>query len=216
MSRDPDHDRDYDDELLLVWLKRRKREDDDDNGGGGGSGGGQPGPTATPFLVIPTATGDSGTRPVPPAEGVMNHRVQASVTAITPGIDRHQYLIQLSCVVSNLGVAGCAVGLAEFYVGDQFSVWNPNHETLTPTQVKANADLVGYATFRAPPGATVTVTCPTLWIPTVGTPTGLTEAQKGVLVQVYDAITDPMTAPFDALNDRHVARNDEVMDPILF
>jgi hypothetical protein len=36
-------------------------------------------------------------------------------------------------------------------------------------------------------------------------------AQQGILVQVRDLFTDPWTAPFDAVNDRHVARNDGVM-----
>ena len=34
---------------------------------------------------------------------------------------------------------------------------------------------------------------------------------KGILVQVRDLFTDPWTAPFDAINDRHVGRNDYTM-----
>jgi hypothetical protein len=36
-----------------------------------------------------------------------------------------------------------------------------------------------------------------------------------VLVQAYDFFTDRLTAPFDALNDRHVARNDQAMRSVI-
>ena len=32
---------------------------------------------------------------------------------------------------------------------------------------------------------------------------------------MYDLLTDPMITPFDGIGDRHVARNDGVMDPIV-
>ena len=52
--------------------------------------------------------------------------------------------------------------------------------------------------------------CPNLW-----TPGSADAAQKGVLAQISDLLTDPMTAPFDGIGDRHVARNDGVLDPII-
>jgi hypothetical protein len=197
-------------ELLLLWVKRRQHEHPKEgNGGGGGPSGG---PIATPFLVIPSATGDTGARPIPVGQAVTNASIQATLT-VSPGTN--QWLIQLSCTVANLGVAGAAAGLAEFYVGDLFSVWNASHESLTSAQVKANAQLVGYVAFLAPAGASTTVACPKLWTPTVGSQ-GSADAQKGILVQVYDALSDRLTTPFDALLDRHVARNDQLMDPIIF
>jgi hypothetical protein len=36
-------------------------------------------------------------------------------------------------------------------------------------------------------------------------------AQQGIVVQVRDLFTDPLTAPFDAVTDRHVARNDDLL-----
>jgi hypothetical protein len=101
---------------------------------------------------------------------------------------------------------GCAAGLAEFYVGDQFSAWNSGHEGLTAAQIKANAQLIGYASFQVPPGGTATITCKNTW-----KPGSSSAARKGVLVQIYDFFTDRMTVPFDAINDRHVARNDQAI-----
>ncbi len=57
----------------------------------------------------------------------------------------------------------------------------------------------------------MTVNCPTFWVPG-----SADAAQQGVLVQVRDLFQDPVTVPFDAVNDRHVARFDAVMDPIIF
>jgi hypothetical protein len=208
-------------EFLLIWMKRRRRldEDGDEDGDGDGHGkgngngegnGGHKGPAATPFLVIPAAAGDSGARPIPVDAATSNMSIVAGI-AQDSGTTWSQWQIQLSCTVTNRGAAVCAAGLAEFYIGPQFSVWNPGHELLTPAQVGANAQLVGRNSFRAPPGGTVTVVCPNLWQP--GSPDA---AQQGVLVQVYDALGDHLTTPYDAVSDRHVARFDAVMDPIIF
>ncbi|MDA4118672.1 MAG: hypothetical protein OK455_10045 [Thaumarchaeota archaeon] len=161
--------------------------------------------------MIPYADGDIGGRPVPATQAVNNNSIQGNIS--NPNINSTwlDFELQLSCVVANLGAVPCSAGLAEFYVGDQFSVWNASHEGLSSAQVKANARLVGYGAFLVPPGGKTIVMCTKLWKP------GSSDAaQKGVLVQVYDLFTDHMTSPFDAINDRHVARNDELMDPIIF
>jgi hypothetical protein len=82
---------------------------------------------------------------------------------------------------------------------------------LTPAEVQTSTQLIGRGSFTVPPGAAVTVPCPKLWVPRKSD-----VAQKGVLVQVTDLFADRITAPFDAVGDRHVARNDEVMDPLIF
>jgi hypothetical protein len=172
---------------------------------GGEGNGTYKGPTATPYLLIPSSPTDTGARPIPVAQAVINNSIQATITNPTVAKGWAGYAVQLSCVVGDLGVMRCAAGIAEFYVGAQFSVANAGHETLTPAQVKANAQLVGYAGFQVPPGGAAVVACQKLW-----TPGSSNAAQKGVLVQAYDFFTDPMTAPFDAIDDRHVARNDQV------
>jgi hypothetical protein len=136
----------------------------------------------------------------------MNDGIRAAIVNPADPGGWASFQVQLSCTVADLGVVGCAAGLAEFYVGDQFSVWNPGHEGLTAVQVKANAQRVGYAPFQVSPGGTATLTCRKLW-----TPGSAAAARKGVLVQVYDFFTDRLTAPFDAVNDRHVARNDQAV-----
>ena len=41
-------------------------------------------------------------------------------------------------------------------------------------------------------------------------------ARQGVLVHISGLFTGPWTSLFDAVNDRHVARNDDIMDPVIF
>lgn len=187
------------------------RDCDDDNGGPGGQGGGSLPPVPTPFLVIPCLPGDPGNRPVPADLALASQAIAATIANGDTATGWNDFEIELSCVVANLGPVASPAALAEFYVGAAIGVWSPGHNTLTPAQVQADVQLVGRASATIPPGSTATVTCPSYWVP------GSAEAaQQGVLVQVRDLFTDPATAPFDAVNDRHVARNDEVMDPIIF
>ena len=196
---------DGDEIVITIKVRERSRR-----GGGDGGGQGGQGPTATPFLLIPNGPGDTGARPLTVSQALANQGMQAVITNPDSVNGWTDFSIQLSCVMSNLGVVGSAAALAEFYVGDQFGIWNPGHQTLTPAQVQANAELIGRTAFIAPPGATTTVLCPALW-----TPGSAAAAKKGVLAQMYDLLTDPMTTPFDGIGDRHVARNDGVMDPIV-
>jgi hypothetical protein len=172
----------------------------------GGTDGGYTGPTAMPYLVIPSSTGDAGSRPILPSLGFLNLNLQETMSPNWPTIDWSTFAVTFSCLVTNLGAAGCAAGLAEFYIGPSFSMWNPAHAGLTPAQVKADARLLGIASFRVPSGGTTSVVCPRPWLPG-----SLDACHMGLLVQVYDFFSDRVTTPFDALNDRHVARNDQVM-----
>jgi hypothetical protein len=165
----------------------------------------------TPFLVIPCVPGDSGTRPIPVSLALTSQAIQATIANPTAPQSWTQFEIQLSCVVANLGAVASPAAMIEFYTGAAIGVWNPGHTTLTPAQVQAGVQLVGRASLIAPPGSTTTVNCPAYWVPG-----SAQAAQQGVLVQVQDLFTDQMTAPFDAVNDRHVARNDQIMDPIIF
>jgi hypothetical protein len=161
--------------------------------------------------VIASAPGDSGSRPIPADQAYASSSVQANIANATATNNWSDFELQLSCVVSNLGVVPSPAALAEFYVGAAIGIWSANHDSLTPAQVQAGVELVGRAGFAAPAGTSVTVNCPVLWHPG-----SADAAQQGVLVQITDLFMDPWTAPFDALRDRHVARNDEVMDPIIF
>jgi hypothetical protein len=199
------------DEIIITIRIRGRSDDDEDEGGigNGGDGSGQ-GPTATPMLLVPFAPGDIGRRPLTPGQAFASGGILAAIANPSDPNGWANFAIQISCMVENLGAVASAVCLAEFYVGDQFGIWNPPHKSVSPAQVKANAELIGRASFTAPQGKVTVLECPNLWKP--GSSAG---AEKGVLVQVYDLFSDPMTAPFDAMNDRHVARNDGVMNPLL-
>jgi hypothetical protein len=171
---------------------------------------GPPQPIPTPFLVIPYQAGDQGARPISVGTAITNQSIQADIANPAAAGGWADFQIQLSCVVANLGAVASPVAMVEFYIGAAIGVWSAGHDTLTPAQVQADVQLVGRVSATIPPGSAATVTCPKYWVP------GSSDAAKqGVLVQVRDLFTDPLTAPFDAVNDRHVARFDEVMDPII-
>jgi hypothetical protein len=197
-----------DDFIAKIRIRRSDEDECKKNGGKGGNGG--KGPTATPYLLIPYGTIDSGQRPIPVTQAFANGGIRALISNPGAANGWADFNIQLSCLVANLGAVASAAGFAEFFVGDQFGIWNSSHQSLTTSQVKANAQLVGRAAFTAPPGVTTQLLCPNYW-----KPGSLPAAEKGVLVQVSDLFTDPVGAPFDAIDDRHVARNDALMDPII-
>ncbi len=177
-------------------------------GGGGTGGGGSPVPVPTPYLVIPVGPGDTGTRPLPTAAALMNAAIAVTIVG---GSSFTDYQFQISCQVANLGTVASPAAMIEFYTGAAIGIWNPAHDTLTPAQVQAAVQLVGRASVIVPPGGTATVSCSQNWVPG-----SAQNAEQGLLVQVSDLFTDPWTAPFDAVNDRHVARFDAIMDPVIF
>jgi hypothetical protein len=188
-------------------------------GGEGGTGkGGAKGPATTPYIVVVGGAGDPAPGQAPgPDTLYMNPNVQAVIANPTDPVSGApngwaQFKIQLSCVVKNTGPIECTAGLAEFYVGSIFSSWNPDHLSLGagPVGKYARINLIGMAPFRVQAGGTATVVCPKLWFPG-----SADRAKMGVVVQAYDVFTDRVTAPFDALADRHVGRNDEAMDPLV-
>lgn len=169
-----------------------------------------PRPVPTPFLVIPCLPGDPGTRPVPVGLALANQSIRADIANPEAAGGWSEFEIRLSCVVANVGAVASPAAMIEFYTGAVIWIGNPGHDTLTPAQVQAGVELIGRISATIPPGSMARVTCPSYWVPG-----SLDAAKQGVLVQVRDLFTDPVTAPFDAVNDRHVARFDEVMDPIL-
>lgn len=162
-------------------------------------------PLPTPYLFIPYGPGDSGGRPVNEAQGYASSSIHVQTFGGRLEILTHPE-VQLSCAVANIGPGAATAGIAEFYVGGAIGKFNPSRPT-NPTDVKASVVLIGRARFVALPGHTTIVSCPKLW--SGGALFAL--AREGVLVQVYDLFTDRLVTPFDALNDRHVARLDDPM-----
>jgi hypothetical protein len=200
---------DSDCQEVLITIEIGRKCGTGSNGDGGGQGG--TGAVATPFLVIPCGAGDQGARPLPLDQAQANQSIQATISNPLAPNGWGDFQIQLSCTVANLGSVPSSAAMIEFYVGVDIGVWYTGHQTLTPAEVAADTQLVGRTTFIAPPGVATTVVCPTLW-----TPGSFDAAQQGVLAQVSDLFTDRMTAPFDAVNDRHVALNDDVIEPAIW
>jgi hypothetical protein len=170
-------------------------------------------PLLTPYLVIPCRPGDPGTRPLSPSQVIFSPSQVIYSEAIGWRVANpaaaggwHDFQLQVSCAVANLGPVASPAAMIEFYAGTDIAIRHMGHAELTPAEVKADVNLLGRASFTAPPGTVTTVTCPTPWVPG-----SADAAQQGIVVQVRDLFTDPWTAPFDPVNDRHVARNDDIM-----
>ena len=167
---------------------------------------GPPLPVLPPYLVIPCRPGDPGARPLPANLALYSSAI--GWTVVNPGAAGgwREFGLQVSCAVANLGPVASPAAMIEFYTGTDIAIRHKQHAALTPVEVQAGVHLLGRASFTAPPGAVITVRCPTLWVPGA-----YKAAFQGILVQVRDLFTDPWTAPFDAINDRHVGRNDDTM-----
>ena len=173
----------------------------------GGPGADEPPlPVLTPFLVIPWAPGDQGARPLSAAQALYSQAIGWTVANPAAPGGWQDFQLQLSCAVANLGSVASPAAMIEFYTGSHFGIQQQGHATLSPAEVRADVKLLGRATFTAPPGVVRTVRCPVPWVPH-----SYQAALQGILVQVNDLFTDPWTAPFDAINDRHVGRNDYTM-----
>ena len=168
--------------------------------------GGPTQPVPTPYLVLPYLPGDPGTRPIPADKALYSRAIGWSVVNPAAAGGWADYEVRLSCAVANLGDVASPAAMIEFYTGAAIDIRHTGHATLTPSQVKAGVRTLGRTSFTAPPGVVTAVACPTPWVPG-----SADAAQQGILVQVRDLFTDPLTVPFDAVNDRHVARNDDLM-----
>ena len=172
-----------------------------------GKGTGEPPlPVLTPYLVIPCRPGDPGARPLPPNQAIYSEAIGWRVANPAAAGGWRDFQLQVSCAVANLGPVASPAAMIEFYAGADIAIRHTGHAELTPAEVKAALQLLGRGSCTAPPGVVTTVTCPTQWVPGA-----YKAALQGILVQVRDLFTDPWTAPFDAINDRHVGRNDDIM-----
>ncbi|MEY2407500.1 MAG: hypothetical protein QOF48_170 [Verrucomicrobiota bacterium] len=175
--------------------------------GGGGPGTDKPPlQVLTPFLVIPCAPGDPGARPLPAAQALYNQAIGWTVANPAAPGGWKDFQLQVSCKVANLGPFASATAMIEFFIVSQLGIRHKGHATLSPADVRADAKLLGRATITAPPGVVTAVRCPVAW-----RPGSYKAALQGIVVQVNDLFTDPWTAPFDAIHDRHVGRNDDTM-----
>jgi hypothetical protein len=150
-------------------------------------------------LVVPAVEFDPGTSralPAPPAHihSTGTHVLDSQNREIAVPTVGQSYTLVAD--VSNNGSGGAYGGIAEFYVQSA-----ETFDQAASSGVRMR--VFGYGSFVALPRSTISVRCPTPWIP--ATPSDLTSS---VLVQVYDLTLDPLRQPFNPRSDRHVGRLD--------
>ncbi|MCK0142268.1 hypothetical protein [Aliiroseovarius sp. F20344] len=89
-------------------------------------------------------------------------------------------------------------------------VWNFGDNTAVAARVRfwevrtlqgssPEPELIGAAFIDVPYRSSISVQCPEVWRPS-------NASRVSVMVDVSDAVNDPVTAPFDPFSDRHVAQ----------
>jgi hypothetical protein len=147
----------------------------------------------TPWLLIRTYLGDTGIRPLPssavfwesPDVWVVS---AAGINQPIPGQNNTVY-----ARVSNLG--------SETATGVQVRFWWAN-PSLAITEATAHLIGIGFTNIQA--GSTVDVQCPNPWIPVVEN-----GGHECLLAEALIPNFDPLTAPMDPLDDRHVGQKNE-------
>jgi hypothetical protein len=163
------------------------RRSDGKNGDGNG------GKQYSPWLVIRDQTGDVGDRPLPSGTVFWESPDVWVVSTLginqpVPGQPNTVY-----ARVTNLGMQDATGVFVQFW-------WaNP---ALAITE--ANANLIDTTTTTVLAGSSVVVTCPTPWVPVVEN-----GGHECLLAQAYSPVFDPLTAPLDPVDDRHVGQKNE-------
>ena len=156
---------------------------------------------ATPYLVIRADPNDAGARPLPGSEALQSSAIEF-VTAAggTVPIPKAGQEYSLRVTIHNFGAAPSYAGVAEFVIADPAAL---------DAAAAGGAPLPpwGIEGFIVPPDSDVMVTCRRKWKPLQPA-----AATASVLVQAFDALLDPVTRRWDARNDRHVARHDNIPD----
>jgi hypothetical protein len=161
----------------------------------------QKGPPTTPYIVVATSSSDVGARPISGDLALHSPNVEildAAGNVVTTPAAGTTY--RLRCTLENFGTVPTYSGVAQFYASEPQAIDQAAAGGTPPP-------LHGQASFLAAAGQTVTVDCPTAW-----TPDTAEEATHSILVNAYDLVSDPLSHPFDARNDRHVGRRDSIPD----
>lgn len=144
----------------------------------------------TPFLLIRSAAGDIGSRPLPSGT-VFWHSpdvwVRSSHGINQPVADEPN---QMFCRVSNRGSMDAG------WVHIRYWWANPS---LAITEASAN--LVGTADTYLPAGQSRVVECPTPWVPVIEN-----DGHECILAEAWCPSLDPLLAPLDPVIDRHAGQ----------
>ncbi|MFI5022048.1 MAG: hypothetical protein ACHQRJ_10415 [Alphaproteobacteria bacterium] len=147
----------------------------------------------TPWLVIRAQVGDDGSRPLPGGE-VFWESPDVWVTS-TLGVNQ-PVPGQANTVfarVSNLGLQDAVGVFVEFYWVDPSLAIN-----------LANANLIGIGSVDVTAGSAAVATCPTPWVPVIEN-----GGHECLIAEAFLPASDPLTAPLDPVDDRHVGQKNE-------
>jgi hypothetical protein len=146
----------------------------------------------TPWLVVRYAAGDDGTRPLPggtvfwesPDVWVTS---SLGVNQPVPGEANTVF-----ARVSNLGLQDATGVFVKFWWADP---------SLAITEASAN--LIGIGSVNLTAGSSAVVTCPNPWVPVVEN-----GGHECLIAEAFSGF-DPLTAPMDPVDDRHVGQKNE-------
>lgn len=147
----------------------------------------------TPWLVVRHAPGDAGSRPLPggavfwesPDVWVVS---SAGVNQPVPGEENSVF-----ARVTNLGLPTAT--------GVQVKFWWANPSIAI---TESNAHLIGLGSANIPSGWSVVVKCGKPWVPIE-----VNNGHECLLAEAFIPNFDPLTAPLDPVDDRHVGQKNE-------
>ena len=147
----------------------------------------------TPWLVVRYAAGDDGSRPLSggtvfwesPDVWVVS---SLGINQPVPGEANTVY-----ARVSNLGLQDATGVFVKFWWADP---------SLAITEATAN--LIGIGSIDIPAGSSAVVTCPNPWVPVI-----VNNGHECLLAEAFLPASDPLTAPMDPVDDRHVGQKNE-------
>jgi hypothetical protein len=147
----------------------------------------------TPWLLVRYAAGDNGSRPLPGGSVFWESPDVWVVSSLginqpVPGEANTVY-----ARVSNLGLQDATGVFVKFWWADP---------SLAITEASANLIGIGSANIGAQSSAVVT--CPKPWVPVVEN-----NGHECLLAEAFLPASDPLTAPMDPVDDRHVGQKNE-------
>jgi hypothetical protein len=162
--------------------------------GNDGNDGRDKGRYASWLLIRYTGT-DIGARPLPSGTVFWESPdvwVESSLGINQPVVGQPNHVFAR---VTNLGWKSISNVFVDFW-------WaNPSLAITT-----ANATKIGTGSAAIPSGYTVTVPCPVPWVPVLEN-----GGHECLLAEAYSPIYDPLTAPLDPVEDRHVGQKNEYL-----
>jgi len=147
----------------------------------------------TPWVTVRANYADFGDRPLAPGTVFWESpdvRVQSSAGINQPVPNEDNTVFAR---ISNYGQQNASGVMVKFWWADP---------SMAITESSANP--IGTAFVDVPAGWTVNVQCPTPWVPTV-----VNGGHECLIVEAFIPSFDPLTAPMDPMDDRHVGQKNE-------